>query len=58
MFSLIGWLNCLRLEGWVGMFLFFLVTMLVFALFSRRLFRSMRGFYSLQEVYGGQLIFF
>jgi len=34
------------------------IAMLVFALYSRRSFRSTRGFCSLQKVYGGQLFFF
>jgi hypothetical protein len=35
-----------------------LVALLVFALYSRRSFRSTKGFYPPQEIYGGRLVFY
>jgi len=52
------WLNCSRLNKQIHMVPFPVVAMLVFVLYSRRSFKSMKGFYSLHEVYGGQLVFF
>ncbi len=56
-FSLTLLLNYSRLNGWINMVPFPFVALLVFDLYLRRSFRSMRGFYLPQEVYGTWLVF-
>jgi hypothetical protein len=52
------WSNFLRLDRQVNMVPFPQVALLVFVIYSRRLFKLMRSFYSPQEVNGGWLVFF
>jgi hypothetical protein len=49
---------CLKHDEWINKVLFPLIVPLVFMLYSKRLFRSMRGFYLPQEVCGKWLVFF
>lgn len=51
------WSNCVKPNRQVNMVPFSHVASLVFVLYSRRLFKSMKGFCSPQKVYGKQLIF-
>jgi hypothetical protein len=52
------WSNCLRFDRQINMVPFPLVALLLFVIYSRRLFRLMRSFYSLREVNGRWLVFF
>jgi hypothetical protein len=50
-------LNCSKRNERISLVHFLLIAMLVFALYPKRLFRSMKGLCLLQEVYGKELVF-
>jgi hypothetical protein len=56
-FLLTPWSNCLKPNARINMVLILLVARLVFALYSKWLFRSTKGLCLPQEVYGRWLVF-